>query len=71
MGLEETKGVPGPKEVPFLEKVMVDRGSPGAGAAGSESRVPGLVPWLGGGWILVSRIACVTSVGVPGILGLL
>ena len=63
MGLEETKGVPGPKEVPFLEKFMVDRGS--------ASRGPGLGPWLGGGWILVSRIACVTSVGVPGILGLL
>ena len=30
VGLEETKGVPGPKEVPFLGKFMVesrDRGS--------------------------------------------
>ena len=50
VGLEETEGVSGPKEVPFLGKFRVDRGSLGAGVAGSERRVPGLVPWLGG-WV--------------------
>lgn len=64
MGLEETKGVPGPKEVPFLGKFMVE--SRGRGSRFREQSL-----WAGtlveGGWILVSRIACVTSIGVPGI----
>ena len=69
VGLEETEGVPGPQEVPFLGKFRLGRGSRGRG---SRCREP--TTWagiLGRGAILLSGAACVEGAGVPGGSGVL